>query len=194
MESILQDQNGENNSQRGNDSNGKGTDYPDMTVEEYLRSESEKAINRIKAETDMMEEKIKREYEQLKQEFRQNAGATAPEKRPTKPMINLTVKEGTYKGSSFSLSKPKAKTFAWIGRSKTKAFTGPRGVSLPKDSLVSEKHGKFSTADGSVVYIDNKSSNGSLLNGNPVPPKTQVTISDGDEMMIGSNKILINLT
>lgn len=105
--------------------------------------------------------------------------------------IRIDVTQGEYEGM-FYLLKPNSRLHAWVGRSQGKKFR-EKGISLPKDLEVSTTHGKFEYRRGKFVYLDDGSTNGSLVNGERLEPKVAVPLSTGMEILVGQTLMKITL-
>lgn len=105
--------------------------------------------------------------------------------------IRADVLQGEYEGMYYLL-KPTARFHAWVGRSQGKKFR-EKGISLPKDLEVSTTHGKFEYRRGKFVFIDDGSTNGSLVNGERLEAKVAVPLETGMEIMVGQTLLKITL-
>ena len=105
--------------------------------------------------------------------------------------ISVEIIQGEYLGSSYLL-KPTARQFAWVGRSQGKKFR-EKGISLPKDLEVSTTHGKFEIRRGKFIYLDEGSTNGSMVNGERIEPKVAVELETGTEILVGQTVMKITL-
>ena len=70
----------------------------------------------------------------------------------------------------------------------TRSFGRPSGTHTPDipaaSATVSRVHGLFESREGHCRYTDRNSTNGTLLNGKPLPPKTPVLLSDNDVLRV----------
>lgn len=72
-----------------------------------------------------------------------------------------------------------------VGRDRTQC-----PIAVEGDRRVSRQHLQFSIVAGQASVQDLASTNGSLLNGKPVPPLKAIPLKAGDEVQIGAVKIL----
>ena len=91
-------------------------------------------------------------------------------------MFQLTCQNGPAKGRTITVNGPTT-----VGREAT------CGIMLD-DPKVSRIHGTFVIRDGALHFNDNKSTNGTFLNGERV---TEVVINHGDVLKIGSNEFAL---
>lgn len=105
--------------------------------------------------------------------------------------LRVDILHGEYEGSTFFLN-PAPRMYAWVGRSQGKKFR-EKGISLPKDLEVSTTHGKFELRRGKYIYMDEGSTNGSLINGEKIEPKVVVELETGTEITVGQTIMQITL-
>jgi hypothetical protein len=107
------------------------------------------------------------------------------------PVSLLCTTKGPYHDQAFHLNVVPGKP-CFVGRSRGVKFKR-NGVSLPQDLEVSTTHGKIqASADGTTVtFEDCDSTNGTRINGEPLPPKDPRVLSNGDELVIGSNSFVV---
>ena len=95
---------------------------------------------------------------------------------------HVTITEGPGKGRSFQLG---SETYIGRSRRETQIYLD--------DSAVSRRHGLIRKEAGRFVYFDMGSSNGSRLvtaQGHQQPVKGSAPLQDGDELIIGSARLL----
>jgi hypothetical protein len=107
------------------------------------------------------------------------------------PVSLLCTTNGDYKDHAFHLMVMPGKP-CLVGRSRGVKFKR-NGVSLPNDQEVSTTHGKIElSADGcSVTFEDAGSTNGTVLNNEPLAPNSAHVLSNGDELVIGNNSFVV---
>lgn len=68
---------------------------------------------------------------------------------------------------------------------------GPLAQAWKDASLVSGRHGRVESFDGSWTYTDLFSANGSSLNGHFVRPGIPVAVQTGDKLVLGNRSFLV---
>ena len=107
--------------------------------------------------------------------------------------FRVQIVGGHYTGTDVVL-KPTGSKFCWVGRSQSKKFTR-NGISLPQDAEVSTSHGKFyPSKGGSIVYIDDGSTNGSWINGKFIERHVEYPLESGMEIVVGATTMKITLS
>lgn len=104
--------------------------------------------------------------------------------------IRVDIIGGHYAGEVFQLKLTSKASF--IGRSQSKKYT-KNGISLPHDAEVSTSHGRFVPKNGSFIYIDDGSTNGSSVNGEPIERHVEITMETGMEIVVGATTMQITL-
>jgi pSer/pThr/pTyr-binding forkhead associated (FHA) protein len=61
------------------------------------------------------------------------------------------------------------------------------------DPYVSGNHAKFIAKDDGLFFVDVGSTNGSAVNGEKAEPNAEIAVSDGDEIMVGQQKLVLRL-
>ena len=116
---------------------------------------------------------------------------------PPPDTIHLEVTTGPYAGNFYDL-QPKARKYAWIGRSQGRKFK-TTGMSLPQDLEVSTSHGRFEYSKeregGGVTfaYLDVGSTNGSRIDGFECEPNTSYILSSGMTLVMGATTCKVTL-
>lgn len=107
------------------------------------------------------------------------------------PVSLLCTTKGPYNDKAFHLNVVLGKP-CLIGRSRGAKFKR-NGVSLSEDPEVSTTHGKIelSTDGGAVIFVDCDSTNGTMLNKEPLAPNEARVLRNGDELVIGSNVFVV---
>ncbi len=111
-------------------------------------------------------------------------------------MLSMTLDffQGPHKGKAYKLQfgVAKSKKICYIGRSDAKKYT-KNGVSLFKDSEVSEHHGKFElSGKNKIYYTDMKSTNGTFINTVKIEPKKEYPITQGAVLRVGLSQCRVN--
>jgi pSer/pThr/pTyr-binding forkhead associated (FHA) protein len=103
------------------------------------------------------------------------AGATGP---------RLEVQVGGLSGTF-----PVAKPVMTIGRRDPTTSVFP-DLDLSADDCVSRRHAEVRLRDAAVYVVDLGSTNGTILNGQPLPPQEERRLSDGDVIRLGERCLL----
>ncbi len=87
------------------------------------------------------------------------------------------------------------------GRSETQTIRLGNGLTVVgrqdgcqlqiRSSQVSRKHCELSEKDGVLIVKDLGSSNGTFINGEPVPPRQPTAVENGDEVRLGRLRMYI---
>jgi FHA domain len=97
---------------------------------------------------------------------------------------------GDYVGKVFELDQL-AHEPAIVGRSRGKKVL-KHGISLPKDPEVSTTHGKFlAKTGGRVFYVDDGSTNGSMINRQLIQSHVEIPLESGMEIQVGGTLLLV---
>ena len=132
----------------------------------------------------------------MKSSKRTTTNTTKEQYPPPPDTIHLEVTSGPYAGNFYDL-QPKARKYAWIGRSQGRKFK-TTGMSLPQDLEVSTSHGRFeySKEEGGGVtfaYLDVGSTNGSRIDGFECEPNTSYILSSGMTLVMGATTCKVTL-
>lgn len=74
-----------------------------------------------------------------------------------------------------------------LGRSAAKS-----DLQVSGDGYISGLHGMLVASDDSLVYTDLGSTNGSLINGEPLEPNTEASLSVGDRLQLGQTEFTVS--
>lgn len=86
-----------------------------------------------------------------------------------------------------------ARTVALEGGALTLGRTDASDVAVPDDGGLSRRHVTFSLRDGEVWAADERSTNGTFIGGEPLPP-AGLALKDGDELQVGdSTRVTVNV-
>lgn len=106
------------------------------------------------------------------------------------PTLKIEIVGGEYAGKIFELDNLEHEP-AMVGRSRGKKVL-KHGVSLPKDPEVSTTHGKFlAKAGGKVYFMDDGSTNGSMVNSQPIQSHVEIPLVSGMEIQVGATIMLV---
>lgn len=103
------------------------------------------------------------------------------------------------RGATLAPPTPGAKPAATPSRDVVVPLTSPIRVgrdrmqcpiAIEGDRRVSRQHLQFTVAGGQASVEDLASTNGTLLNGKPIPPLKPMTLKPADEIQIGAVKFL----
>jgi len=98
--------------------------------------------------------------------------------------IKLKCIEGIYKGLEAGLEKGTLS----IGRLSSNSI-----VLHPEDALASRKHAIIQEEHGKYFLIDQKSTNGTYLNGRRISPLKKYPLTTGDKVRIGSSTFIVKI-
>jgi hypothetical protein len=105
--------------------------------------------------------------------------------------IHIELMGGEYQGETFDL-QPKARAYAWVGRSQGKKFR-EKGISLAKDLEVSTTHGRFELQGSKFFFVDTGSTNGSRVNNAELEPNQPVELYTGIEVTVGQTVMRVTV-
>jgi hypothetical protein len=105
--------------------------------------------------------------------------------------IHIELMGGEYQGETFDL-QPKARAYAWVGRSQGKKFR-EKGISLAKDLEVSTTHGRFELQGSKFFFVDTGSTNGSRINNAELEPNQPVELYTGIEVTVGQTVMRVTV-
>jgi pSer/pThr/pTyr-binding forkhead associated (FHA) protein len=130
-------------------------------------------------------------------------GVPAPTTTSTSnvPAVRLMVEivGGEYEGKIIELNHLTPHEPAVIGRSRSKKVL-KYGISLPKDPEVSTTHARFlvkgggggySRSNATVYFIDDGSTNGSMVNGQFIQKHVDIPLESGMEIQVGGTIMLV---
>jgi hypothetical protein len=194
----------------------------EMTVEKFLEKQCETILNDVRKHAETLIKNLQSEYiagvenvnEMMRELHPSAAAASSSVQTKTDATTNsnididinikaaiyicVTLKclTGPHLGQKFRLEPPEGKNSEdvfKIGRSTGKAFKD-KGISLYKDKEVSTAHGKIEIRNGSVYFIDTKSTNGSALNSAAVITQEPALLKDGDILSCGGTDLAVTIS
>mmetsp|Transcript_30943 Transcript_30943/g.52321 ORF Transcript_30943/g.52321 Transcript_30943/m.52321 type:complete len:204 (+) Transcript_30943:93-704(+) len=168
------------------------SDDDNMTVEKFLEKQIQSILEDFKAHSAGLIADLRQEYDEGVQSIKDMMDKNSSEEKNI--CVTLKVMAGPHIGQKFRLEPTKGGDDVFkVGRSTGKLFK-EKGVSLYKDKEVSTTHAKFEYRNGQVFFLDARSTNGSMLNNEPVEPLTPLRLKDGDVVGLGSTELVVRIS
>jgi len=182
---IISNNNNSNNTTTTNDSN--------LTVEQFLNNQCDIIIADLQAHAQSLISQLKKEYEDGSEQLKSllvSSSSTAK-----RLCVTLRCTSGAHSGQRFRLepNTENGEDSFKMGRSTGKLFK-EKGVSLYKDKEISTTHAKIEVKNGQAFLTDNRSTNGTILNGVEMEPLVPIRLKEGDIILMGSTELHVQVT
>ena len=163
-----------------------------VTVEQYLEEQCNNIIKDLRLHGDELIQNIRNQHmEGVSMIKKLIVDAT-----PANISISVLLKcvGGPHLGQKFKLEMNEGATedVFKMGRSTGRNFK-EHGVSLYKDKEISTTHARIEIRNGQVFLIDNRSTNGTQLNGVDAEPQTPLLLKTGDIITMGGCELEVNV-
>ena len=180
-----------NNSNNSNNNNNKINN--NITVEQFLNSQCDIIIADLHAHAQTLISQLRKEFEDGSEQLKSllvSSSSTAK-----RLCVTLRCTSGAHSGQRFRLepTTENGEDSFKIGRSTGKLFK-EKGVSLYKDKEISTTHAKIEVKNGQAFLTDNRSTNGSIINGVEMEPSVPIRLKDGDIIVMGSTELHVQVT
>ena len=164
-----------------------------LTVEQFLNNQCDIIIADLQAHAQSLISQLKKEYEDGSEQLKSLLVSSSSSAK--RLCVTLRCTSGAHSGQRFRLepNTESGEDNFKMGRSTGKLFK-EKGVSLYKDKEISTTHAKIEVKNGQAFLTDNRSTNGTILNGVEMEPLVPIRLKEGDIILMGSTELHVQVT
>lgn len=164
-----------------------------LTVEQFLNNQCDIIIADLQAHAQSLISQLKKEYEDGSEQLKSLLVSSSSSAK--RLCVTLRCTSGAHSGQRFRLepNTENGEDNFKMGRSTGKLFK-EKGVSLYKDKEISTTHAKIEVKNGQAFLTDNRSTNGTILNGVEMEPLVPIRLKEGDIILMGSTELHVQVT
>ena len=185
--------NNNNTSSSSSSSNSNSNNDNSLTVEQFLTNQCDIIIADLQAHAQTLISQLKNEFQEGSEQLKSLLVSSSSKAK--RLCVTLRCTEGAHSGQRFRLepTTDNGEDSFKMGRSTGKLFK-EKGVSLYKDKEISTTHAKIEVKNGQVFLTDNRSTNGTILNGVEIERLVPIRLKESDIIIMGTTELHVQIT